>query len=80
MSKTLNLVLFLLNDHNVQYTKSWLKAAMYLFLPPGILKDMDTGKHDSGKIQGGITVCSMCALCNAFLQASHGLQSQSVMP
>lgn len=31
MSEKLNLALFFLNDHNVQYTKSWLEIAMYLF-------------------------------------------------
>lgn len=31
MSEKLNLALFFLNDHNIQYTKSWLEIAMYLF-------------------------------------------------
>lgn len=74
MSEKLDL--FFLNDHNVQYAKSWLKTAMYLFLLPGIRKYMDARKHDRDKIQDDISVCSICALCNAFLQPSHTLWSQ----
>ena len=50
MSEKLDSFIFL-NNHNVPYTKHWLKIAMYLFLIPGISKYVNARKYDTSKIQ-----------------------------
>lgn len=78
MSEKLNLVLFFLNYHNVQYTKSWLRIAMYLF---AYLAYANIWMQENTiEVKYRVTLLSAAFVhSNALLQASHGLQ-MSVMP